>query len=356
MYPNADEYCDDLDNDCNGIVDDGSSFVFYLDYDSDGYGDPLSVIEACAPPEGYVTIALDCNDLDTNISPSSDEICDEIDNDCDGDVDEDVGSLFYLDDEVGGLFPEEGECALGTSCSDIYNVGLSTGDGVYLIDIDASGSGEEPFLVYCDMANEGWTLGMRFDNLVSSFTFNSSYWTDTQTLDGGNLDPDVPTDGKFVAYNVVQGDEICVCFSGGCKSYPLGQTQSLYALFTDTPIGSDSNNSGGYYFSETSSARLDWLSIQRLSIGYASTSANYLRTGINIDDDMSCYDARVRFGVVINNESTIYTLNDAAGFGASSYYSVSCDYTDTQDAPWSVGAGFAAGGNLYHRGGTIWIR
>jgi hypothetical protein len=206
------------------------------------------------------------------------------------------------------------------------------------------------------MANEGWTLGMRFDSSVSSFTFNSPYWTDTQTLDGSNLDPDDPADGKFFAYNVVEGEEIRGCFSGGCKSYPLAQTQSLYALFTDTPIGSDSNSSGGYYFSETNSERLEWLSIQGLSIGYASTSANYLRTGINIDDDMSCYDARVRFGVAINNESTVYTLNDTAGFGASSYYSGSCDYADTQDAPWSVGAGFAAGGSLYHRTGTMWVR
>ena len=76
----------------------------------------------------------------------------------------------------------------------------------------------------------------------------------------------------------------------------------------------------------------------------------------HIDDDMSCYDARVRFGLVLNNESTVYTLNDAAGFGASSYYSGACDYSDDQDAPWSVGAGFAAGGNLYQRAGTIWVR
>ena len=77
---------------------------------------------------------------------------------------------------------------------------------------------------------------------------------------------------------------------------------------------------------------------------------------VNIDDDMSCYDARVRFGLVLNNESNINTLNDAAGFGASAYYSSSCDYSDAQDAPWSVGAGFAAGSNLYQRAGTIWVR
>jgi len=206
------------------------------------------------------------------------------------------------------------------------------------------------------MNNGGWTLAMRFSPSNSTLTFNSPYWTDTQTLDGNNLDPDDPSDGKFSSYSLMEGDEIRGCFSGGCKSYLMDQTQSLYDLFVDTPVGSDSNGTGGYFFSESYSGKIQWLSVQGLSIGNASTSANYIRTGINIDDDMSCYDARVRFGLVINNESTVYTLNDAAGFGASAYYSGACDYSDTQDAPWSVGAGFAAGGNLYQRAGTIWVR
>ena len=72
-----------------------------------------------------------------------------------------------------------------------------------------------------------------------------------QTLDGNNLDPDDPSDGKFAAYHLVDGDEIRGCFSGGCKSYFMDQTQALYTLFVDTPIGSDSNGSGGYFFSES---------------------------------------------------------------------------------------------------------
>jgi len=175
-------------------------------------------------------------------------------------------------------------------------------------------------------------------------------------LDEDNLDPDHPSDGKFHAYLHVEGDAIRGCFANGCKSYSMLQTQDLYTLFVDTPIGSDTNSSGGYFFSESDSEKLEWLSIQGLSTAQASTSANYIRTGINIDDDLSCYDARVRFGMVLNNESNIYTLNDAAGLGASAYYSGNCDYALTEDAPWSVGAGFAAGPNLYQQAGTIWIR
>ena len=103
VYPDAQEYCDELDNDCNGTVDDGSSFVFYQDYDSDGYGDPLSQIEACTPPQGYVINNLDCNDLDTNVRPDATEVCDELDNDCDGQTDEDIGDPYYVDSDGDGF-------------------------------------------------------------------------------------------------------------------------------------------------------------------------------------------------------------------------------------------------------------
>ena len=104
IYPQAPEYCDDLDNDCNGLVDDGGTFSFYLDADSDGYGDSQQITQACFPPEGYVSNADDCNDLDTEISPLSSEVCDGIDNDCDGT--EDNGAMdstpWYLDLDQDG--------------------------------------------------------------------------------------------------------------------------------------------------------------------------------------------------------------------------------------------------------------
>ena len=368
VSPESDELCDGVDNDCDGTIDEADAVdasTWFVDDDADGYGSSSSSLLSCSQPAGYESNAEDCNDLDDSIYPGADLRCDGIDGDCDGVIDNDGDGDGFSDAACGGddcndqdalLYPVNGVCAAGISCLDILDAGLSTGDGIYDIDADGSGTGGVPFSVYCDMNNGGWTLAMRFSPSNSTLTFNSPYWTDMQTLDGNNLDPDDPSDGKFSAYSLVEGDEIRGCFSGGCKSYLMDQTQSLYDLFVDTPIGSDSNGTGGYFFSESYAGKIQWLSVQGLSIGNASTSANYIRTGINIDDDMSCYDARVRFGLVINNESTVYTLNDAAGFGASAYYSGACDYSDTQDAPWSVGAGFAAGGNLYQRAGTIWVR
>ncbi|MEC7985089.1 MAG: putative metal-binding motif-containing protein [Myxococcota bacterium] len=115
-YPGADEICDSLDNDCDGDTDDddpsllaSSSSSWYLDSDTDGYGDPNSTISACSAPSGYVSNADDCDDNNSPINPSADEICDEIDNDCDGDVDDDDpglqssnATIWYLDHDEDG--------------------------------------------------------------------------------------------------------------------------------------------------------------------------------------------------------------------------------------------------------------
>ncbi len=91
-YPGGVEVCDDLDNDCNGAVDDGDltgSKLFFADTDGDSYGDPDSTTTSCTAPAGYSNDDADCDDTDAAISPEGVEADDLVDNDCDGWVDED---------------------------------------------------------------------------------------------------------------------------------------------------------------------------------------------------------------------------------------------------------------------------
>mgnify|MGYP001563545011 CR=1 FL=1 len=84
VNPAATDTCDGIDNDCNGVVDDGSG---YGDVDGDGYGDPSSPV-SCGS-SGGVTNDDDCDDADATVNPTATESDDGVDDDCDGWVDED---------------------------------------------------------------------------------------------------------------------------------------------------------------------------------------------------------------------------------------------------------------------------
>jgi hypothetical protein len=89
VNPGVAETCNEVDDDCNGQVDDGlTMYTFYYDADGDGYGNPDNSIEVCDPdpPSGYVTNNLDCGaDSSANVHPGADEVCyDLVDNDCNG--------------------------------------------------------------------------------------------------------------------------------------------------------------------------------------------------------------------------------------------------------------------------------
>jgi len=91
VNPGADEFCNGLDDDCDGMVDEDSAVdapTWYADDDLDLYGDENNTLEACNAPAGYIANDTDCDDTDDLVNPEGIEICDDtIDNDCDSDTD-----------------------------------------------------------------------------------------------------------------------------------------------------------------------------------------------------------------------------------------------------------------------------
>jgi hypothetical protein len=224
VNPEAVETCNELDDDCDGDIDDDDSDVsglstWYADADADGFGDASESRELCDATTGYVADDTDCDDSDAEVNPDATETCNDVDDDCDGDIDSDDSDLssesttWYADDDGDGYGDSEDTiettCSApdgyvsdatdcdddddtaydynggssicpGASCLDILDAGHSTGDGAYWIDPDGSGAWE----AYCDMTSDdgGWTLV----GVAIYGNHGSSGWNDEASLNIGS--------------------------------------------------------------------------------------------------------------------------------------------------------------------------
>ncbi len=113
VQPDAQEVCDDIDNDCDGLIDDNddsndptSAREFYADEDGDGFGAGEVAFVECRSSGPFAPNNDDCNDTDPLISPLATEVCDDadFDEDCNGLADNNdpafdpaTGSTWYPD-------------------------------------------------------------------------------------------------------------------------------------------------------------------------------------------------------------------------------------------------------------------
>ena len=111
VNPVAIEACNGIDDNCIGGIDEGFSVsTYYADIDGDGFGNPATATQACAPISGHVLVAGDCNDSNPDAYPNAAELCSTVgtDNNCDDDVaDVDPNAadrvLFYPDADDDGF-------------------------------------------------------------------------------------------------------------------------------------------------------------------------------------------------------------------------------------------------------------
>jgi hypothetical protein len=115
VRPTALETCNLVDDDCDGVPDDGVQLPFYADADGDTWGAGMPV-QACTAPAGHVAQNGDCNDTLGSVHSGATEVCDgTIDHDCDTFVDD---GCACTDGAMQACGTDVGLCSVGSqSCS-----------------------------------------------------------------------------------------------------------------------------------------------------------------------------------------------------------------------------------------------
>ena len=134
VHPGAVEVCNGVDDDCDGMMDEGVTITVYLDHDDDGDGAIAAPpLQHCASTAGYSVYHTDCDDNDPINSGRFTEVCDMHDNNCNTTVDDHTGDVTWYRDGDGDGFgsaasgtvvscvPPTGYSLLSTDCDDTTN-------------------------------------------------------------------------------------------------------------------------------------------------------------------------------------------------------------------------------------------
>jgi hypothetical protein len=89
IYPKECDADDGIDDNCNGIADDGfGATTYFTDADGDGFGAGTGTSLCSNPGMGYATNNTDCNDADAAVYPGATEVENGIDDNCNGIIDD----------------------------------------------------------------------------------------------------------------------------------------------------------------------------------------------------------------------------------------------------------------------------
>ncbi|MBK7035654.1 MAG: T9SS type A sorting domain-containing protein [Bacteroidetes bacterium] len=220
------EICNGLDDDCNGIIDDGFIYLtYYEDADDDGFGNISITTTTCIglPPPGFVADSSDCDDNNDLIYPSATEVCNGFDENCNILIDEGLTLYNYFADidedgfgnademiSICNVLPPVGYITDSTDCDD-------TNDLIH-----------EPILYYADI--DGDLFG---DEL------NSEYFCDIFIPDG-YVTNNTDCDDLNILINPVT-NEICNNIDDNCNT-EIDEGLPMQTLYIDA----DGDNFGNY--------------------------------------------------------------------------------------------------------------
>lgn len=218
VFPGAPDTCNDLDDDCDGQIDEGiESSPWFLDADGDGWGSDAEMVLACAAPEGRVAGGGDCDDADRSVYPGAADACENgADEDCDGTdarcrlegvVDLSTADAKYLGGTAGD--GAGGPLACGGDVDGDGFAGVLIGEREQLTDDYSAG----------DSLGGGWLLDFSSPGVHDLDTYAVPIWGDSEG----------PFQGAMIFVPDTDGD--------GLDDVLMGSPQAQEAYLFRGPIG-----------------------------------------------------------------------------------------------------------------------
>jgi hypothetical protein len=202
---------------------------WYLDVDTDGYGDPASVIYASLQPPARIATAGDCNDADAEIHPGAPDDPDAafVDSNCDG-IDGDITRAVF----VAAAGSDSGDCSTPASACATPAYALTQTSTqrtqVYL----QAGNYAGPLLITVDAALfGGYDIGWHRGPLTEPASI-------VRLLGGQYLGSILSLQGQFTAVYLgpsqqVSFADIIVAGPDANVQTPAGDGLSSYAIFVE---------------------------------------------------------------------------------------------------------------------------
>jgi hypothetical protein len=263
-------------------------------------------------------------------------------------------------------------CAVGSSSScpaqspqEIVNLYGTSTNGTYWLNVN--GTARETYVIlssgYPDSG--GWFLGMKGTRSGTSFTYNSTQWTDqTTTLSPSSLLDDVSTEAKFHAFNHLPVTKLVAVFKDRASN----------AFNTNGSGDLGTNSFGGHTWMETITAstmfsrftsQLNLVDASGYSGRFTLTretnsssgklvfpyQTGWSRYGFN-NTDAYVY----RWGLTFNNEGSNGSNDTGSGIGMSTYSAAAqVSYSDNLTVGPNSGSGASNPGTFaYPSGFQIW--
>jgi len=326
IYPGAPESCDEVDNDCDGEVDEDGVEVWFVDHDGDGFGDPDTEVADCARPESGVAVAGDCDDSDPEVHPDAEEVCNEVDDNCDGDIDEGLDVTWYRDLDSDGwgdvsstveaCLEPPGYAANAGDCDDTdpaWHPGAPETDCTDPNDYNCDGS-----VAYADADGDGWAACTECDDADAAVNPDA-----TEVCNG--IDDDCDGD--------IDDDDSSVDLSTAGEWYGDVDGDG-YGNASDTTTACDAPS--GYVGDDSD-----------CDDGSASVNPGQAEVCNSIDDDCDGDIDDADSSVDLSTGSTWYADADADGYGDAASTTLACDAptgsvgddTDCDDTDFDVNPG-----------------